>query len=400
MTPQRFPLLLSLTLLTLIAQLAHMCNISAPEVTLSQLHLGCNTVVKARHSDCVRAMHRFCELTTNPLLIRSLGVSREIGDNRIGVSCVKSQHIANVPLKDLRKLDKGCCSLKLSQDRHCLAATHRYCKNRYEKDFAGIIQNVWRSFQVHCFKATLKERVPHRVLQKIVPSCKSERSHWSACFNAASRWCQKYFGYSGGITQDVNKYGIAVACYNAEFSGDVFTQRTNDFYAARNKATKVCSLKYQLDKTDILKTTPDVLKMEMYDNSNSDVTLESSFEVSKDVTETSRFEFSSSVQIGKETSLRVGIPSLAEGEVKVSASLTVSFGYSKETSTTKHYVQHSTVSVPPGKKIIKEARVTRSEMKVPWSAVIVNGLGAVKTISGDWYGVTTFDLQILQRNAK
>ena len=139
--------------------------------------------------------------------------------------------------------------------------------------------------------------------------------------------------------------------------------------------------------------------MEMYDNSNSDVTLESSFEVSKDVTETSRFEFSSSVQIGKETSLRVGIPSLAEGEVKVSISLTVSFGYSKETSTTKRYVQHSTVSVPPGKKIIKEARVTRSEMKVPWSAVVVNGLGAVKTISGDWYGVMTFDLQISQRNA-
>ena len=209
MTPQCLPLLLSLTLLTLTAQLAHMCNISAPEVTLSQLHWPCNTALKARHSDCVAAMHRFCERTTNPVKIRSLGVSREIGDNRISVSCVKSQRRVYVPVKYLRKLHKGCRSLKLSQDRHCLAATHRYCKNRYGKDFAGISQEVLarRSrFQVHCFKATHKECVPLCVLQNIVPSCKSKRSHLSACFSAASRWCQKYFGYSGGITQEVTKY--------------------------------------------------------------------------------------------------------------------------------------------------------------------------------------------------
>ena len=396
MAPQHLPLLLCLILLSLTAQLAHMCNMSAPELTLNQLHSGCNTDLKARHSDCVRATHRFCELTVG---VRSLGVSREIGDNRISVSCVRSHHVVDVPLQDLTKLDKGCSSLKLSQHRDCLAATFRYCKNRYGKDFAGIIQNVWRSFQVHCFKSAHKERVPLRILQDIVPSCKSENSHSSACFSAASRFCQKYFGYSGGITQDVDKSGIAVACYNAEFSGDVFTQRTNDFYAARNKATKVCSLKYQLDKTDTLKTTPDVLKMEMYDNSNSDVTLESSFELSKDVTETSRFESSQSVHVGVETSFKTGVPFIAEGEIKVTTSLTLDFVQSKEMSTTKRYVQHSTVSVPPGKKIIKEARVTRSEMKVPWSAVVVNGLGAVKTISGDWYGVTTFDLQITQRNA-
>lgn len=192
---------------------------------------------------------------------------------------------------------------------------------------------------------------------------------------------------------------MTVACYNTEFSGDAFNQRINDFYAAMRQGRQVCDLKYQLDHNKILQATPDLLKVETYDNSHSDVPLESSFEVAKDVTETSRFDFSSALQIGAETTIKTGIPFIAEGEVKLSASLTLSFSKSHETSMTKRYVQHSTVTVPPRKKISKEAKVTRSKLMVPWTAVVVNGLGALKQIHGNWYGVTTYDLQITQRNA-
>lgn len=389
--------------LSCIITVTHSCQgrnsavVSVPEITLQKLHGGCHGDHRSRHPDCLAAMHRFCNRITYTSKMTTLGVSRENINHRIGTSCIKSHWAGHVNINDIRRLHGGC-NLHKSQHRDCLAATHRYCWKKFGQGYAGISQEVGRDFfEIHCFQVARKEAVRWQVLNRFVPSCRYPKSDFSTCFSAASRWCMS-LGHSGGITQEVGHGRMTVACYNAVFSGDVFTVRTYDFYKAISTATAVCSLKYRLNHNKLLQTNPDMLKFEVYDNSKSSVPLESSFQVTKEVTETSRFEYSASLQIGFEVSVSVGIPMIAEGKITLSASLTQSFSKSHEKKMTKRYTQTSPVHVPPKHKIIKEAKVTRANLMVPFTATVMNALGNLKTINGKWYGVTTFDLQIVQRN--
>ena len=391
--------LLPLLCLAVFFSMCRACpSASAPEISLQELHSGCDSHAKARHPACLAAMHRFCGRVAYPSAHTTLGVSRELAHQRIGMSCVSSKK-TDVPIAQLTAIHGGC-NIGKNQHCECLSAVHRYCKHHHGDNYAGISQEVGSStLLVHCFETTHKEDVRIDVLTSLHPNCRFPDSHSDFCFSAASRWCNRYFGYSGGITQEVNTNIMTVACYNADFSGDVFITRTNDFYNAMSEGKEVCKLDFDIPNGQIASASPDFLKIETYDNSQSNITLESSFEVAEEMTETNRFEFSSSLAIGVTATVKTGIPSIAENSIMAMTSSTFSLSMTRENSVTKCYVQSSPVTVPAGMKIIKEVRHTRGNLEVPWTAEVVNGLGNLRTLTGKWYGVSTYDFQSSQRNA-
>ena len=375
------------------------CTVSAPKITLSELHGGCYTDWRSRHPDCLAAMHRFCNRVDYHTQIQTIGISREDNNDHIGMSCVKTSWYGDVLVSDLQKYHAGC-TLSKSQHRNCLSAIHRYCIDHLDSNYAaGISQEVGNNvFTIHCFIATHVENVIHNVLTNLHSGCIFPTSDSPQCFSASSRYCSQYFGYSGGITQEINTDIMTVACYNAEFSGDVFTKRITDFYEAVNDVDKVCSLNFTLAEGQILQTTQDVLAEECFDNRESEVEMSDVFAVSKSITLTHSFSHSHQFKIGAETTLKTGIPFVENGEIKLSASYSGGFSLTKENSKTITYEATSNVNIPRGEAITKSAVITRTNLKVPWTAKIVNKLGTIYTIGGVWYGEDAYNLRIVQED--
>ena len=214
--------------------------VSVPQKkSLSELHKVCTSDTLSRKPACVAAMHRFCIQSTYPTInsYETLGVSREYGNGRIGVSCIRSQLIETVPESTLQQYDGGCTRSK-SHRRNCLSAIHRYCIATLDGyQYGGISQEVPSppNLLIKCFQASHKDLVPQDVLASFNSGCTNSDS--DDCFSAASRWCVS-LGYSGGITQEVNNDGVVVACYDAEFTNDAFISRSDAFSLPSGKLLK------------------------------------------------------------------------------------------------------------------------------------------------------------------
>ena len=96
--------------------IAGRCGISAPEKSLSELHKVCTSDTLSRKPACVAAIHRFCIQSTYPTInsYETLGVSREYGNGRIGVSCIRSQLIETVPESTLQQYNGGALGVRVS----------------------------------------------------------------------------------------------------------------------------------------------------------------------------------------------------------------------------------------------------------------------------------------------
>ena len=375
------------------------CGVSAPQRTLSELHSGCSSNSRSCHPDCVAAMHRFCGQVTYPTAMITLGVSREHINGRIGISCIQSRWSGNVPISTLQSYRSGCNAGK-SQHRDCLAAIHRYCQATLGgTQFAGTSQEVpsSRALYIKCFQTPRKEHVHHNVLAARHSRCTYPNSDSDNCYAAASRWCV-FLGYSGGITQEVNTNGVTVACYNAEFTNDVFVSRISDYFLAERQAAQVCSFNFDINHGAILSQTPLFLKTETYDNRASSVPLHSNFQVSKQVTETSSFTHSHSFTIGAQTTISARLPFFGGSSITLSASVTSGISLTSETRKATSYSTTSSVEVPAGEGIVKEAIVQKASISVPWTATIINGLGAAATISGQWRGISTYNFRVTQED--
>ena len=371
------------------------CETSAPEIVLRELHSGCNHNQKSRNPDCVAAMHRFCNRVTYPptLAGEKIGISREHRDLRIGMSCLRAHWSGDVSIGELRR-HHSWCSLQKSQHRDCLAAIHRYCAARFGRDFAGISQEVGNGvLGVRCFRSTRKESVRADVLRSHHHLCTYPNSDSDNCFAAASRWCSS-LDHSGGITQEVGNNRMTVACYNAEFSNDVFVKRTSDFHAAQRRVN-ICNVGFAINQARVLQSRPEILLVKMYDNLGSSVALTGTFALSRTVTETNSFTHQHQVTLGTSATVSVGLPYVSAG-VTVSASSSRSVSLTRENSNTVFYNYHSSVNVPPGHAIVKKATITVATLSVPWSGRVVNGLGAVKPIGGQWTGTNTYNLTVVQ----
>ena len=84
--------------------------------------------------------------------------------------------------------------------------------------------------------------------------------------------------------------------------------------------------------------------------------------------------------------------------ISLSTEFTSGISLTSETMTTNSYSDTSSVKVPPGQVIVKEVFVQRATFTVPWTATVINGLGAATTIGGQWYGVNTFNFQFTQED--
>ena len=374
------------------------CGVSAPQISLSELHEGCNTDAKSRHPDCVAAMHRFCGMVSFPTAMTTLGVSREHTNGRIGMSCIRSKLSRNVPIRTLQGYHSGCTVGK-SQHRDCLSAIHRYCQHVLGPQFAGTSQEIpgHDSLLVKCFASPRKERVHHNVLSTQHSGCTLPYSDSNTCYSAASRWCVQV-GYSGGITQEVDHQAVIVACYNAEFSNDEFVTRNSAFYEAGFRVAYICGLDFDINRGNILAQTPQFLKTETYDNRASSVPLHSNFHVSKEFTETNSFTHSHSFTIGTEVSISMKLPFFGGGAITRSTSFTSGVSLTRQNTKTISYSTDSPVEVPAGQGIVKEAIVQKATLDVPWTARIVNALGVASTIGGQWRGVSTYNFRVTQRD--
>ena len=375
---------------------------SAPEITLSELNSGCYLDWWSRYPECVSAMHDFCNRVVYPIQVRTIGISREAMNQSFGISCVKAAWYGDVDVGELKQYNPDCLKYR-SQHTVCLSAIHQYCINRLgSNNAAGISQEMHENtdvLSIGCFIATHVENVSISVMTNLCPGCIWPNADTPECFAAASSYCSQYLGYSGGFTQELNdKDTMTVACYNAEFSGDVFLNRNTDFYEAINVVDKVCSLDFMLDKAKILQTTPNVLVEQCFDNRESEVEMSDVFAVSKSITLTNKFSHSHRFRIGADTTFKTGIPFLANGEMTLSASDPGGFSLTKENSETITYETTSNVNLPPGKAITKSAIITQANLKVPWTAKIVNKLGRIHTIGGKWRGVDAYNLRIVQED--
>ena len=389
------------TIIIILAAMANCslsCQVSAPEVVLSELHSGCNTNRRSRHPDCVAAMHRFCNRVTYPptLAGTKMGISREHANQRIGMSCLQAHWGGDVSISELQR-HYGGCTLQKSQHRDCLSAIHRYCRSRFGSAFAGMSQEVGSGvLGVRCFRSTRKESISATTLQLHHPWCTYPNSDTDDCFAAANRWCNS-FGYSGGITQEVGNSRMTVACYNAQFSNDVFVQRISDFYTAQRRINNICNVSFSISQGRITQSSSELLSTQVYNNIDSSVPKTSTFDVSERITETNRFTHGHQFTFGGNTQVSVQLPYVsASGTISSSPTRQVSF--TRENSKTVTYTHRSSVTVPPGHAILKTAKITRASLNVPWTGRVVNGLGAVKTIHGRWNGVDTYNLQIVQRD--
>eukprot|EP01025_Chloroclados_australasicus_P004448 TRINITY_DN110_c0_g3_i1.p1 TRINITY_DN110_c0_g3~~TRINITY_DN110_c0_g3_i1.p1 ORF type:complete len:427 (-),score=30.51 TRINITY_DN110_c0_g3_i1:240-1424(-) len=390
--------MLRVTLVILTALLAHCsclsCTTSAPEVALQQLHEGCFGEENARSPECYAALHRYCqkvELNSGAMV----GMGREVLGNQIGVSCVAAQWVGDVPVSDLHLYNAGC-QIEASQSRDCLAAAHRFCNDKLEADAGGISQEVGTgTLLVTCFKAARREHVITSVLNDEGTNCSFPDSDSTDCFSAASKWCRR-FGHDGGITQEVNEDGMTVACYDAMYSGNAFFRALSDYYNAQVSLGEICSFEFNTRRAQIVERTPQILKQVTYDNEDSVVQLQSNFDVTKELTLENHFQHEHSLIIGPEVTIKTNVPYVENWDVKTSAFPTTTLFLTQVNTETVSYTFSSPVTVPAGTRLVKKAVVTVAEMDVEWSAEVITGLGALKTIGGNWKGFSTYDFKVEQ----
>jgi hypothetical protein len=183
--------------------------------TLVELHSGCDSVSKSRNSDCVAAMHHYCEKHN----LGGAGISQEVGGDAIGVACVKRNWYGSVPLHELTKIVNGCNNIAGSQTGACVAAVHRWC-SQSGKGGVGVVQETGKEqgvpvFGVACFAAKTYQDVPLTALQKEHPDCNAvDKSQASSCVSAAHRWCTNNRKGGGGFSQEEGNGVLGIACFD------------------------------------------------------------------------------------------------------------------------------------------------------------------------------------------
>ena len=189
----------------------------------------------------------------------------------------------------------------------------------------------------------------------------------------------------------MNTAGITVACYNAQFSNNEFVVRTTGFYQAERRVAQMCGpINFNTNGGTILSQTPQLLKMETYDNTASSVALRNTFEVTKEITETHSFmHHNTFTNTEIDTSISAKLPYFDGREIKLSE-FSTSVSLTSVNLKTFTYSVTSPVEVPPGHAIIKKAIMYKAILNVPWSTKVVNGLGEEKTMFGEWSGVSTY----------
>jgi len=89
----------------------------------------------------------------------------------------------------------------------------------------------------------------------------------------------------------------------------------------------------------------------------------------------------------------VGVPFVAEGEVKVSASISAEWKQGKTTTTEQSWKATFPVKALPGERIRAKSSVWMGEVECPYTLTLQTKDGFKVTQQGKWHGVLAWNLR-------
>ncbi|CAN2388329.1 Tachylectin [Pristimantis euphronides] len=165
---------------------------------------------------------------------------------------------------------------------------------------------------------------------------------------------------------------------------------------------KILNFDFLIDEGEIINEMPEVLEEKIYDNRRSSSTLNHTFTLHKSIKEYSSFTHSHGFQfeVGVETTIKTGIPSIAEGSTTIKMKTTTTHDWSfTETNETEVTFESSTqVELPAGKAIRMVASVMKAEMNVPYKWIARTMFDSEVEIRGMWKGVSHYNLMVKQED--
>jgi len=156
---------------------------------------------------------------------------------------------------------------------------------------------------------------------------------------------------------------------------------------------KVDKIEYKLDAGKIISSTPITLGDQVLTN-NSDVEQEMSFSVSKSVSNSSSFQFSTGFTITAGMEFGVDIPVIADAKFSLSASTSNTWTWGKTTEYTIQYTATFPVMAGPHKSVRASSVVNQGTLDVPYTMYLSSKSSGVKVqTSGTWQGVSSWDIR-------
>lgn len=155
---------------------------------------------------------------------------------------------------------------------------------------------------------------------------------------------------------------------------------------------KISRIVYESNEANILSQKPEVIGSATQRNHTS-INQQMEFSFSETKTTSSSFNYTYGYAITIGASGKVGIPLVAEGEVKVETTQSHEFSWGLETTNSKVFETKFTVVAPPKSKITATGKVTRADVDVPFTVHFKSiATGHEVAIDGTYKGVTFWDI--------
>jgi hypothetical protein len=152
-------------------------------------------------------------------------------------------------------------------------------------------------------------------------------------------------------------------------------------------------VEYQTDQAKVLASVPEVIGT-MTQRNNTAVNQTVEFDFARTETNSSSFDYTLGFTITVGTSGKVGIPFVAEGQVKVDISNSHALKWGTTTTESKTYSTRFPATAPPYRKITATATVTRSNIEVPFTVYSRSvATGFEVATHGIYHGVTYWNIQ-------
>ncbi|XP_056408582.1 uncharacterized protein LOC130312810 [Hyla sarda] len=164
----------------------------------------------------------------------------------------------------------------------------------------------------------------------------------------------------------------------------------------------IISFEFLIDQGEKSSETPEVLEEKIYDNRKSTSTLRHTFTLKKTIKQSSSFshDHGFTFEMGVETTVKSGIPCIAEAGVTVSmnTSTTHNWSFTKTNETESTFESSTEVELEAGKAIRMVASVLKAQLTVPYKAKARTMFGAEVEVMGKWFGVSHYNLMVRQED--
>ncbi|XP_069833197.1 tachylectin-2-like [Dendropsophus ebraccatus] len=165
---------------------------------------------------------------------------------------------------------------------------------------------------------------------------------------------------------------------------------------------KIISFEFLIDEGKKVSESPQVLEEKLYDNRKSNTTMKHEYKINKTVRESSSFsrDHGFTFDVGIETTVKTGIPVVAEGQVTVTMSMstTHNWNFTEMNETETSFESNTIIELEPGNAIRVVSSVMKAEIDVPYKAIARTLFGSEVEIRGMWKGVSHYNLIVKQED--